>query len=201
MKNLAFKTIVLTVIITIAAIFGGYKVVKVTGEYPFCGSCHEWDGAIARTNLTDPIHGALNPKGVGAKCTDCHLPHDSLANYLFAKAKNGIAEGWTTLTKDPSKKDWLANREHARAKYTFDSSCLNCHEGIIAKKQDANTTIQVSKMHMKYLEFKGTKDEMRCTDCHKYVGHNELGKMLVEQKHNVAESWDEWIRMYEKSKK
>ncbi|MBE2985381.1 NapC/NirT family cytochrome c [Campylobacter sp. RM9344] len=210
------KVVFLTIILTLVAVFGGYHVIKATGEYPFCGSCHEWDGAIAQTNLADPIHGGSNPKGLGAKCTDCHLPHDSLANYIFTKAKNGIAEGITTLTGDPDKKDWIANREYARKNYTFDSSCLNCHADIV-KTSDANATRQIlpvnslpeeiatlseaGRMHMKYLEFKGTGDEMKCTDCHKNVGHKELGKMLIEQKHRIANSWDEWENMYQESRK
>ncbi|MCD8212964.1 MAG: NapC/NirT family cytochrome c [Campylobacter sp.] len=200
MKNKIFTVIALSVIATLAVVFSGYKIVQVTGEFPFCGSWHEWDGAIAQTNLADPIQGGSNPKGLGAKCTDCHLPHDSLVGYIFAKAKNGIAEGFTTLTGDPSKKDWIANREHARKNYTFDSSCLKCHADII-KGSEANATREISKMHAKYNEFKNTSEAMKCTDCHKYVGHKELGKMLIEQKHKTAASWDEWIKMNVEGKK
>ncbi|MBR8465979.1 NapC/NirT family cytochrome c [Campylobacter sp. faydin G-140] len=194
MKNKIFIAVILTAFVTLIATYGGYHMIKATGEYPFCGSCHEWDGAIAQTNLVDPIHGAANKRGLGAKCSDCHLPHDSLANYIFSKVKNGIAEGWTTMIGDPSKKDWIANREHARANYTFDSSCIKCHSSI-TQKIDANTTIAAEKMHLKYIEFKNTSDELKCTSCHKNVGHYELGKMLVEQKYKVADSWDEWIKM------
>lgn len=198
MKNL-IKIVAITCVITLILVFAGHKVVVATGEYPFCGSCHAWDGAIAQTNLADPIHGASNKKGISVKCTDCHLPHDSLANYLLTKAKNGIAEGFTTLTGDPSKKDWIANRANARANYTFDSSCLRCHEGIV-KTSEANATREISKMHAKYLEFKGSKDELKCTSCHQNVGHYELGKMLVEQQHKTANSWDEWEKMYQDKK-
>lgn len=185
------KIILITVLLTLFIIFGGYKIVEVTSDYPFCGSCHSWDGAIAETNLSDEVHGKSNKKGIHVKCTDCHLPHDNIAKYLFTKAKNGIAEGFTTLTGDPSKKDWIANREYARKNYTFDSSCLKCHEDI-ARKGEGNATRAVSKMHEKYLELKNTKDALKCTDCHKHVGHKELGKMLIEQKHKTANSWEEW---------
>ena len=150
MKKILFKTVIVTSIVTLVIVFGGYKVVKVTGEYPFCGSCQEQNGAIAQTNLADPVHGGSNPKGLGIKCTDCHLPHDNLASYIFAKAKNGISEGITVLFKDPKEKDWITNREHARKNYTFDSSCLQCH-GDIIKISDANATRNISKMHAKYI--------------------------------------------------
>lgn len=41
MKKILLKTVIVTSIVTLVIVFGGYKVVKVTGEYPFCGSCQE----------------------------------------------------------------------------------------------------------------------------------------------------------------
>ena len=134
MRKSILIAIIATFIFTIVVIFGGQKVMHATSDYPFCGSCHAWDGAIAQTNLADTVHGASSPNGVKVRCTDCHLPHDSVLNYVFAKAKNGIAEGYTTLTKDPTKKDWINNREKARKKHTFDSSCIKCHENILDRK-------------------------------------------------------------------
>ncbi|WP_191337831.1 cytochrome c3 family protein [Helicobacter pullorum] len=191
MKKTILLIIFISVVVTLVATYGGYKAIKVTGEYPFCGSCHAWDGAIAETNVADKVHGASNPKGVQATCAECHLPHDSLHNYLFTKAKNGLAEGWTTLTGDPIKKDWLGNREHARKNYTFDSSCLQCHSNAFVEANDLKTS-SISKMHQKYLEFKGTDEAMKCTDCHKHVGHTNLGGTLFEAKSKEPQSWEEW---------
>lgn len=183
--------VAITLIATLVLIFGGKKVVEVTGDYPFCGACHAWDGAIAQTNLADTVHGASAKHGVKVTCTDCHLPHDSNIGYLFTKAKNGVAEGFTTIFGDPKKKDWLGNREHTRKNYTFDSSCLKCHANIL-KVSDGNITRKTNQMHEKYVQFKGTKDAMKCTDCHKHVGHKNLGSMLYEQKFHQPNSWDEW---------
>ena len=191
MKKKIFYIVVVSVFATLIATSLGYKAVVASGEYPFCGSCHAWDGAIAETNIADTIHGASNPKGVQATCAECRLPHDSLHNYLFTKAKNGIAEGWTTLTGDPSTKDWLGNREHTRANHTFDSSCMRCHENAFIEA-NALKTSGISKMHQKYLEFKGTDEAMKCTDCHKHVGHKNLGGTLYELKNKEAASWEEW---------
>ncbi|CZE47456.1 cytochrome c3 family protein [Campylobacter geochelonis] len=184
--------IVITAIVVLIVTYGGFKVVHATGKAPFCGSCHEWDGAIAQTNLADTVHGPSNPKGVVVTCTDCHLPHDSIAGYLFTKAKNGISEGITTfITGDPAKKDWLANREHARANYTFDSSCMRCHENAFSGV-DGNKTSEISQMHAKYIEFKGTSEAMKCTDCHMHVGHKDLGKTLFDIKDTKPKTWEEW---------
>lgn len=186
MKNkIAFISLI--VVITLVLVFLGNKVIHATGKYPFCGSCHSWDGPIAITNVNDDIHGAKNPKGVVINCADCHLPHDNLAKYLFTKAKNGVAEGFTTLTKDPTKKDWLANREHARKNYTFDSSCLKCHENAFVKDNEGTLPI-----HLTYLSFKGSADEMKCTDCHKHIGHKDLAKTLYDLKDTTPHSWEEW---------
>lgn len=185
------KVIIITALITLVVVFGGYKMVKVTGDYPFCGSCHAWDGEIALTAVADSVHGRANPNGTHATCTDCHLPHDGIFGYLSTKAKNGISEGYTALFADPSKKDWINNRANARTKHTYDSACLNCHSTIdTIKKPDS--TIASERMHSKYVELKNSADRLKCTDCHKHVGHKDLGKMLIEQKHNVADSWEEW---------
>ncbi|WP_065840473.1 cytochrome c3 family protein [Campylobacter fetus] len=181
----------ITITLTLVVVFGGYKVVEVTGDYPFCGSCHAWDGAIAQTNLADSVHGASATHGVKVKCSDCHLPHDSLIGYLFTKAKNGVAEGFTTMLRDPDKKDWLGNRQYTRDNYTFDSSCLKCHANIL-KTSDGNMTRAINKMHDRYVELKSTAEAMKCTDCHKHVGHKELGAMLYEQKFHQPNSWEEW---------
>lgn len=192
MKNKTIYLIIIsTVVVTLVLTSLGYKAVVVTGEYPFCGSCHAWDGAIAETNVMDTVHGASNPKGVQATCTQCHLPHDNIVNYLYTKAKNGIAEGFTTLTGDPNEKDWLANREHARKYYTFDSSCLNCHNNAFVEANELKTST-ISKMHQKYIEFKDSDEAMKCTDCHKHVGHKNLGGTLFKLKSKEASSWEEW---------
>ena len=193
MRKLIFTTIAVTFFVTLVLVWGGYKVTKITGDIPSCGSCHAWDGVIAQTHLSDPVHGAANPKGVQATCTQCHLPQSSLMAYLGTKAKNGIAEGWTTLTGDPSKKDWLGNRDNARKNYTYDSSCLECHSTLLQRASKPEFEKEASsKMHAKYSSFKGTKDEMQCTSCHKFVGHKDLGEVLVNQKDTRPQSWEEW---------
>lgn len=199
MKKIIFLTIIATFIVTLVVTYGGYKAVKVTGEYPFCGSCHAWDGEIAKTNLKDNVHGSANPKGVQASCTDCHLPHDSFVNYMITKAKNGISEGYTTLTGDPSKKDWLGNREHARANYTFDSSCLKCHQNLFETKEGEKKNI--NKMHAQYLSLKDSQDALKCTSCHKHVGHKDLGETLYKIQNKQPSSWEEWEKMRKEATK
>lgn len=198
-KRVLYTIIAISIVLTLIFTSLGYKAVKITGEYPFCGSCHKWDGAIAQTNVMDKVHGASNPKGIQATCTECHLPHNNVAYYLLIKAKNGIAEGWTTLTGDPSKKDWLGNREYARKYYTFDSSCLKCHNNAFVEVNKLKTS-GISAMHKKYLELKESNDAMKCTDCHKYVGHTNLGGTLFELKSKEPSNWEEWEAMRINSK-
>ena len=201
MKKIIIITALVSFCVTLVFVWGGIKVVKATGDAPFCGACHSWDGLIAQTHLQDPIHGNANPKGVQATCTECHLPHSSLIVYLGVKAKNGIAEGWTTLTGDASKKDWLANREHARKNYTYDSSCLACHSTLLDKaNQEAFKEESSSKMHLKYIAFQETKEAMQCTSCHKFVGHKDLGETLFKHNDTRPESWDEWGKQRKEKK-
>ncbi len=190
--------IAVTVVSTLILTWGGHEVVVQTGKAPFCGSCHAWDGEIAQTNINDNVHGANNARGIVVKCVDCHLPHSSMVAYLGVKAKNGIAEAYTTLTKDPAEKDWLKDRESARENYTYDSACVRCHENAVNEVKLKETfSASASKMHLKYLEFKDTDNQMKCTSCHKYVGHKNLGNLLFEQKSKVPTTWEEWEKQRE----
>ncbi|PAF44364.1 NapC/NirT family cytochrome c [Helicobacter sp. 11S02629-2] len=195
-KRKIVYTVIITVIVVLIVIWGGFKAVHLTGSHPFCGSCHAWDGKIAETNLADTVHGASNPKGVVVDCVDCHLSHSSIASYLFTKAKSGATDAFVALTGNPDKKDWLANREHAREHYTFDSACIKCHENAFTGISDHKTS-PVSPMHTKYLEFKGTSEAMKCTDCHLHVGHKNLGKTLYDAKDKKPKTWAEWDKQRE----
>lgn len=181
----------LALIILISGIIGFFMVLPVhyaleeTSGDKFCVICHEMDPMVIAYN--DDVHSGKGKTGVKAKCVDCHLPHDNIAKYVYAKAKNGIVEGYIHFFKDPENIDWKENlkrREH----YVFDNGCLSCHANTLD-----NTLIseQAKKMHAHYKKLLKTDKELRCASCHVSAGHS-IGFR------NYLEYWKPSYKIYEK---
>lgn len=177
------KTIILFVGIGIIVGFimslGTYKGVKETSGDKFCVSCHSMEPMVGV--YRDDVHGGNNPVGIQAKCVDCHLPHDSLASYLYTKAKNGAIEVAITAFGDPEKINWIEKRKE-RERYVYDSGCMNCHTNILEQKTAKNP--KQIEMHEHYKNKLNTKKPLNCVSCHISVGHhglrNELNKITPE---------------------
>lgn len=142
---------------------------EATSDADFCTSCHTME-PFARTFRQD-THGGRNALGLSAKCTDCHLRHDSLAGYLWTKARFGLHDLWAQLTYDLDAIDWragLARREH----YVFDSGCLRCHREL----RDIRGNQPAFVAHRPY--FLG-EIARKCVSCHEDVGHHNLARTLA----------------------
>ena len=61
-----------------------------TSGVDFCATCHTMEPMVQA--YLESKHGGNNRLGIRAKCADCHLPHDSLVNYFFAKVHAGLWE-------------------------------------------------------------------------------------------------------------
>ena len=144
-------------------------VIQKTADDKFCATCHTMQPMIDAYH--DDVHGGNNSYGFKAKCLDCHLPHNSLAGYIWAKAQTGTHDVWAELTYDKSKIDWHEKRAE-RSRFTYDSGCIHCHEDLEDKTM-GNTKAFVA--HKAYFLKSTTKT---CVDCHKHVGHHLLGKHL-----------------------
>ncbi|CZE51092.1 cytochrome c3 family protein [Campylobacter geochelonis] len=169
MKKRKFMILLAGVILGVVFAYGGYKAVKLTGDLPFCASCHVMEPMAV--SYHNDVHSGIGESGVKASCTSCHLPHDNVVNYIFTKAKTGLYElGVTALGKDKDV-DWYKKLEN-RSKFTYDTGCMDCHEKILDKKTSKHP--KELEMHAHYVLLKGTKDEISCTTCHTHVGHNGL---------------------------
>ncbi|WP_207148087.1 cytochrome c3 family protein [Thiohalocapsa halophila] len=134
----------------------------------FCTTCHTME-PFARTYRAD-VHGGDNPRGLAAKCTDCHLRHDSLAAHLWTKARFGLHDIWAQLTYDLTAIDWQAGLAE-RESYVFDSGCLKCHRDL----EHARGNNPAFVAHRPY--FLGEIDRT-CVSCHPHVGHQGLAAAL-----------------------
>jgi cytochrome c-type protein NapC len=149
--------------------FGVAVGVHKTGDDKFCTLCHTMQ-PMADSYLAD-VHGGNNSQGIKVKCVECHLPHDSLAGYLFEKAKTGLHDFRVQNFGNPESVDWEAKRKHAK-NFVFDSGCMSCHTNL----QSATTSN--TKAFIAHKEYFEERTDKKCVECHQNVGHHILGEYL-----------------------
>ncbi len=139
--------------------------VKSTSTVQFCNSCHEMN-PFYDTWVTGP-HGLDKKGAIRARCVDCHLPHDSLMNYLTTKTKAGIhdAKAHWMGKKTEWLKQWKERGPYVHEAY--ESGCLECHKELVAPGIPAKAV----SAHKAYL---AGQTERNCIDCHHMVGHGDL---------------------------
>jgi len=147
-------------ILGLAISFVTAVVVEKTSTPEFCGSCHTMKPMVKNFNIS--VHGSNNKHGYSAAhCTDCHLPHDSLAGYLVAKGITGTKDALAEigiLGKPDFEKEYTN-----MSNYVYDSGCLKCHSGI--KNPDTAYKMSKESVYAHKLYWKNRK-ELSCVSCH-----------------------------------
>jgi cytochrome c-type protein NapC len=162
-------------LLTIGAVMGAvisfatYVGVEKTAGADFCGSCHTMRPFVESYRLN--IHGGSNPFGVKAECADCHLPHNSLPYYLFAKARTGLNDIWVESFRDTSKIDWSEKSENPRS-FVYDSGCLKCHGNLQDK------TLSNPRAFLPHRAYFAKTIKKTCADCHSHMGHRYLAEFI-----------------------
>lgn len=174
MKKIIYIAI-LGVFLAFILSFSIHSGLKLTSNDNFCVKCHSMEPMVS--SYYDDVHGGANDKGFKASCSTCHLPHDNLANYLFTKAKNGIVEFTITALDKDKNINWDKKRAN-RARFTYDSSCLECHVNILTMKNEKNE--KQIQMHEHYISLKDTQKQLSCVSCHVNVGHYGLRSKIHE---------------------
>ena len=94
-----------------------------------CMMCHVHPHVEDSWKLSKHVN---NGSGVKTHCVACHLPpqSDTWGHYT-AKAKLGLKDVWSYLTKDTAEMDWdlKSELEHA-VKYIPNESCKDCHQNL-----------------------------------------------------------------------
>jgi sulfatase modifying factor 1 len=146
-----------------ALILGGNKALVSTSSNKYCISCHIHPGADASWKKS--VHYETQ-SGYRVGCVECHLPPKG-HGYLRAKGTTGLRDLWSKWTKDSASFDWLerGRLENAR-KYTYESSCIKCHENLFPAK----LTKAGEDAHLYYRQTKKTP-ELHCINCHLNAGH------------------------------
>jgi len=149
-----------------------YEGLHRTSSDKFCSVCHEMDPMVAA--YQNDVHGGAGHTGIKVKCVECHLPHDSLAAYIYTKARNGVLEGAIHFFGEPEKIDWQKNREK-RAHFVYDEGCISCHTTYDSNEKYSK---MAQKLHKHYDSLIGTNKEISCASCHVEIGHTGLRSAL-----------------------
>jgi formylglycine-generating enzyme required for sulfatase activity/nitrate/TMAO reductase-like tetraheme cytochrome c subunit len=128
--------------------------------------CHVHPHVEASWKLSSHVN---NGSGVTVHCVDCHLPpkHQTVNHYM-AKARLGIKDVWSYLTKDSADFNWelKSELEHA-VKYIPNESCKECHRNLFPR----GVTDDGITAHL-YYEENEKKLDLQCISCHLDAGHN-----------------------------
>ena len=141
---------------------------EATNKLGFCISCHEMEDFVY-AEYQGTVHD-VNRSGVGAVCSDCHVPKD-WTHKVWRKIM-ASKEVWGKLTGSIStperfdaKRLELAMREWERMKATDSRECRNCH-GFSAMLPEHQAP-RARQQHMNALTVGQT-----CIDCHKGIAHS-----------------------------
>jgi sulfatase modifying factor 1 len=133
----------------------------VTSTDSFCESCHVHPQATASWKQSTHY---TTKSGTVIHCVECHLPPGGV-DYAIQKTRLGVRDAFGTVFKDRASFDWEARSqlEHAR-NHVFRESCLDCHPNLYPLE----LTDEGEEAHLHYERH---ADELRCLNCHLYVGH------------------------------
>lgn len=130
-----------------------------------CMMCHVHPHVEDSWKLSKHVN---NGSGVKTHCVACHLPPQSDTwNHYTAKAKLGLKDVWSFMTKDSADFDWNTKSELEHAvKYIPNESCKECHQNLFPEgiNQDGITA------HLYYDENE-KKLDLQCISCHLDAGH------------------------------
>ncbi len=150
--------------------WGGFNTaMEATNTKQFCVSCHEMRDFVYE-EYKGTIHD-VNRSGVGAVCSDCHVPKD-WTHKVIRKIK-ASRELWgkmvgtiNTREKFENKRLYLAKNEWERMKATDSVECRNCHdfESMMPEFQKPRARQQ----HMNAMT-----NGQTCIDCHKGIAHSD----------------------------
>lgn len=149
-----------------------YEGIHRTGSENFCVSCHEMRPMVNAYH--DDIHGGKGKSGIKVSCVSCHLPQDNIFNYIFTKAKTGVAEVGIHFLGNPDAIDWHEKRND-REHFVYDGGCISCHSNF---KTNENISKKGKQMHQHYTKLLDTDKQIGCASCHIEIGHKGLRSML-----------------------
>ena len=129
-----------------------------------CMSCHAHPESNASWKQS---YHHNNGSGTKTDCAACHLPPKGSFKYAKAKAKAGIKDVWSYMTKDMEEIDWTRKSELDYAQtIVYNESCKECHINLFPE----GITDDGITAHLYYDENEAKLD-LQCISCHLDAGH------------------------------
>ena len=130
-----------------------------------CMMCHVHPHVENSWKLSKHVN---NGSGVKTHCVACHLPPQTNTwKHYSAKAKLGMKDVWSYLTKDSADFNWETKSELEHAvKYIPNESCKECHQELFPSR----ITDEGLKAHL-YYENNEERLGLQCISCHLDAGH------------------------------
>lgn len=160
---------IIGVIVGIVISYFTYVGVEKTSGENFCSSCHTMQPMVNSYKID--MHGGNNQFGFKAQCTDCHLPHNNLANYLVQKAKTGLNDVLFQTFTNTSKINWQEKLKEPN-EFVYDSGCLKCHANL------QEESLQNQRAFLAHRAYFAKTTNQTCIDCHNNVGHKNLQEFI-----------------------
>ena len=130
-----------------------------TSTNAYCMSCHVHPDADAAWKMSVHFN---NGSGTKTDCAACHLPPKGTKGYYAAKAKTGVKDLWSYLTKKPEELDFESKKELDHAvKIVYNASCKECHVNLFPEGISDDGVIA----HLYYQENE-EKLGLQCISCH-----------------------------------
>ncbi len=121
-----------------------------------CNNCHVMDAQYENW-----YHAGHRQAAV---CVECHLPHDNLVDYYFAKARTGMHDVYMFTTGQTP----ALIRAKPDTQKIIQANCIRCHQSTVA---DIVSGPQAFDRH--------------CWDCHRTVAHGPRGISIVPYQDSV----------------
>jgi cytochrome c-type protein NapC len=158
--------------------WGGFNTaMEATNTKEFCVSCHEMRDFVYE-EYKGTIHD-VNRSGVGAVCSDCHVPKD-WTHKIIRKIK-ASKEVWGKITgkinteeKFETHRLSLAMNEWERMKRTDSVECRNCHDF-----ESMMPEFQKPRARQQHLNAMSTGQT--CIDCHKGIAHSNIRDRATDE--------------------
>lgn len=96
-------------------------------------------------------------------CNDCHVPHNTMAEAYFFKAKDGLRHAtWFTMRWEPQ----VIQIKHAGIS-VVQENCIRCHTDLIVDSK----TLRYTDSFLHY------RSDRLCWDCHREVPHGRVNSL------------------------
>ena len=129
-----------------------------------CMSCHAHPESDASYKQS---YHYINGSGTKTDCAQCHLPPKGTFKHAHTKARMGIKDVWSHLTKDPESINWDRKGELEYAQnIVSNASCKECHINLYPE----GITDDGITAHL-YYDDNEQKLNLQCISCHLDAGH------------------------------